>query len=32
VDPLLGFRELFAALLKIKYAKIEDYPLFKWLK
>jgi hypothetical protein len=31
VDPLLGFHELFelfAALLKDKYAKIENYPLF----
>jgi hypothetical protein len=31
VNPLLGFRELFAALLKIKYAKIEDYPLYQEL-
>ena len=31
VDPLLGSRELFAALLKAKYAKIEDYPLYQEL-
>jgi hypothetical protein len=31
VDPLLWFHELFEILLKAKYAKIEDYPLYQEL-
>lgn len=30
-DPLLWFHELFEILLKGKYQRIEDYPLYKWL-